>query len=122
VIASKELLTSLLDNLTLNAIEAMPKGGVLSISAAYRANDSMLEINVSDTGVGISPESLPELFTSLKSTKAKGMGLGLAGVKRIVEQHDGLIDVESRLGAGTKFTVLLPLRRESEVLHAGTDS
>lgn len=122
VVASSELLTSLLENLTLNAIEAMPKGGVLSISASYRADDSVLEINVSDTGVGISPTALPELFTSLKSTKAKGMGLGLAAVKQIVEQHNGLIDVVSRLGTGTKFTVLLPLRKEGEVAHASTNS
>lgn len=113
VLASKELLISVLDNLTQNAIEAMPNGGVLSISASYKVDDSMLEINISDSGMGIPPDSIPDIFTSLKSTKAKGMGLGLATVKRIVEQHDGLIDVVSQLGIGTKFTMLLPLRRES---------
>jgi dsRNA-specific ribonuclease/signal transduction histidine kinase len=118
VLASREFLISVLENLTQNAIEAMPNGGVLSISASYKSDDSMLEINVSDTGVGIPPDSIPDLFTSLKSTKAKGMGLGLATVKRIVEQHDGLVDVVSQLGVGTKFTILLPLQRESEVSHA----
>jgi signal transduction histidine kinase len=118
VLTSKEFLTSLLENLTQNAIDAMPNGGVLSISANYRSDDSILEITVSDTGVGIPPDSVSDLFTSLKSTKAKGMGLGLATVKRVVEQHDGLIDVVSRLGGGTKFTILLPLQRENEVSHA----
>lgn len=118
VVGSKEFLTSLLENLTLNAIDAMPDGGVLSVSASYNTSDSMLEINVADTGVGIPPELIPGLFTTLKSTKAKGMGLGLATVKRIVEQHNGLIDVVSRLGEGTKFTVLLPLQAESEMSNA----
>jgi len=113
VIANEEFIVSLLENLTANAIEAMPKGGLLSISASYSAADSMLEIMVSDTGVGIPSEAIPELFTSLKSTKATGMGLGLATVKQIVEQYDGLIDVTSALGTGTKFTVLLPLRKAS---------
>jgi signal transduction histidine kinase len=112
VITNAELLTSLMENLTQNAIEAMPQGGLLSVSASYKPRDSVLEIDVSDTGGGIAPEALPDLFTSLRSTKAKGMGLGLATVKQIVEQHGGLIDVVSRLGAGTKFTVLLPLRTE----------
>lgn len=120
VVASKEFLTSLLENLVLNAIDAMPNGGVLSLSALYKTTDSMLEINVADSGVGIAPDLIPDLFTSLKSTKAKGMGLGLATVKRIVEQHNGLIDIKSGLGTGTKFTVLLPLRRESDVSDAST--
>jgi signal transduction histidine kinase/dsRNA-specific ribonuclease len=117
VIANGELLTSLMENLTQNAVEAMPEGGILSLSAAYNVRDSMLEIDVSDTGAGIVPEALPDLFTSLRSTKAKGMGLGLATVKQIVDQHGGLIDVVSRTGAGTKFTVLLPLQTASGLSH-----
>jgi signal transduction histidine kinase/dsRNA-specific ribonuclease len=114
VLANKDLLMSLLENLTKNAIEAMPKGGRLSISMSYKLLDSVLEIEIADTGIGIAPDVLPDLFTSLRSTKRTGMGLGLATVKAIVEQHDGLIDVKSAPGEGTKFTVLLPLKKVSE--------
>jgi signal transduction histidine kinase/dsRNA-specific ribonuclease len=121
VMANKDLLISLLTNVTHNAIEAMPKGGRLSLSVSYKAVDSMLEIDISDTGVGIPPDILPDLFTSLKSTKKKGMGLGLATVKTIVEQHNGLIDVQSVPNEGTTFTILLPLKKASDAQYASTN-
>jgi signal transduction histidine kinase len=110
LLGNKEMLTSLLTNLTKNAIEAMPNGGRLSFSTSYQSTDCMLEIDIADTGVGIALDSIPDLFTSLRSTKKKGMGLGLATVKAVVEQHGGLIDVSSRIGEGTRFTILLPLK------------
>jgi dsRNA-specific ribonuclease/signal transduction histidine kinase len=112
VMAKKDLLLSLLENLVQNATEAMPQGGVLSVSVSLRADDSLLIIEVGDTGSGIAAGRIRDLFTSLSSTKRKGMGLGLATIKTIVDQHNGLIDVKSKEGEGTKFTILLPMQRE----------
>jgi len=95
-------------NLITNAIDAMPDGGKLTITS--REIDSRLEIEVSDTGVGISEDVMKNLWKPLKTTKSKGMGLGLAICKRIVEAHDGSIDVESTPGKGSTFTIRLPLQ------------
>jgi signal transduction histidine kinase len=101
-----------LNNLMKNAVEAMPNGGKLTISA-NRINDD-IHIRVSDTGVGIQEEQLPNLFEPFYTTKRKGLGLGLAYCKRVVGAHGGSITVESEVGKGTTFTIKLPMCR-SEV-------
>lgn len=100
------LLRRSLTNLITNAIQAMPDGGRLTVSA--RENDSSYTIFVSDTGVGIREENLKKIFQPLFTTKSKGQGMGLAVVKRIVEAQGGKIDLETAPGKGTKFTIVLP--------------
>ncbi|MEM3823919.1 MAG: PAS domain S-box protein, partial [Candidatus Bathyarchaeia archaeon] len=95
-------------NLIKNAIEAMPKGGVLTIKS--RKVKDKVEITFSDTGVGMSKETLRKLWTPLFTTKSKGMGFGLPICKRFVEAHGGCITVESARGKGTTFTVTLPIK------------
>jgi dsRNA-specific ribonuclease len=99
---------SVLSNLTRNAVEAMPNGGDLSITAIYLRNDRQFLVEVADTGMGIPSDKLKGLFDSLQSTK-KGMGLGLATVNHIVKCYEGRIEVDSKVGRGTKFSIFLPL-------------
>jgi len=97
-------------NLYLNAVQAMPDGGVLSISCQEIAD--WLELIVSDSGVGISPDQLEHIFQPFFTTKAHGIGLGLPIIRRLVEDHHGYIFVESQLGYGTTITVKLPLMED----------
>jgi signal transduction histidine kinase len=97
-----------LTNLVNNAIQAMPKGGELQITAQQK-KDAVC-ITVADTGVGIPPEVKAKLFTPMFTTKAKGQGLGLAVVKRLIEAQGGSITFESTMGKGTKFMITLPLQ------------
>jgi signal transduction histidine kinase len=94
-------------NLFLNAKEAMGKGGLLTISTISR--EDSLEIQIEDTGEGIAPENLKKIYDPFFTTRTKGIGLGLAVVSRILEQHHAPIFVESQTGAGTKFTIKFPL-------------
>ncbi len=98
-----------LTNLINNAIQAMPNDGELTISA--RPKNGAVCITVADTGVGIPPEVQAKIFKPMFTTKAKGQGLGLAVVKRLVEAQGGTISFESKVGVGTKFFVTLPLQR-----------
>jgi signal transduction histidine kinase len=93
-------------NLAKNAADAMPEGGTLKITSA-RAGQ-FVKISFADSGPGISLEDQKKLFQPLFTTKAKGMGFGLAICRKIVEAHDGKILVESTPGKGTIFTVVLP--------------
>jgi len=95
-----------LDNLIRNAVEAIPKGGGLEITARGEGENVLVEI--SDTGVGIPEDEMENLFKPLYTTKPGGMGMGLAYCKRAVEAHGGEISVESTEGEGSKFTVRLP--------------
>jgi PAS domain S-box-containing protein len=102
----RRLMQRVFTNLILNAIQAMPEGGQLTISAA--ASDGTVQMTVEDTGVGIRDDIKDTLFSPLFTNKAKGTGLGLAVCKRIVELHDGTITVESEEGRGARFVVTLP--------------
>src|SRR5271154_1098195 len=106
---NKELFRQALLNLMLNAVQAMPQGGELTIQAAAENNHVLL--GLIDTGAGIAPELLPKIFRPFFSTKSKGggSGLGLPTTKKIIEAHRGAIDVQSELGKGTKFTIRLPV-------------
>ena len=93
-------------NLCLNAVQAMPDGGELCVRLAVVRD--RLVLRVSDTGEGIAATNLGQIFEPFFSTKSDGTGLGLALVHRIVQDHDGEIDVQSRPGAGSTFTVTVP--------------
>jgi len=95
-------------NLALNACQAMPNGGTLRITCSSVARDRRVLIRFTDTGVGIKPEYLEKIFNLYFTTKAQGTGIGLSMVYRTVQMHDGEIEVQSTLGAGTTFTILLP--------------
>ncbi len=96
-------------NLLLNAIQAIHGAGRIELSVASRGD--FAAVTVSDTGRGIAPEHLPNIFRPFFTTKGQGTGLGLSLARRIVEDHGGRIEVTSQLGAGTRFTVWLPLRK-----------
>jgi len=99
-------------NLTLNAIQAMPDSGKLKIASRERME--CIEVEFTDTGCGITKENLKRLFDPFFTTKPKGIGLGLAVVKRIIEKHNGSIQVKSKPGEGSTFTVKLPLKKEEK--------
>ncbi len=98
-------------NLFLNAIDAMPDGGTLTVSTNLRSSDSKSAIIcVKDTGCGIPEEDLPHIFEPFYSKKEEGTGLGLSIVYNIIKEHNGSIKAKSKLGEGTKFIIELPLR------------
>ena len=107
VAGDSERLKSCLSNITINALQAMPEGGRLSIRV--RRVDGQVEVVIGDTGTGISPESINKVFEPYFSTKKSGFGLGLAVTKKIVEEHHGSIEVQSQVNQGTTFILKLPL-------------
>lgn len=107
ILANKEQLMQAFHNIITNAVEAMPKGGKLTITASKA--DDYAEVGIQDTGIGIAKENFNRIFDLLFSTKPKNSGLGLKISQQIVESHGGSIDFESEVGKGTKFIVKLPL-------------
>jgi signal transduction histidine kinase len=107
ILGDSELLHRALSNLVLNAMDAMPEGGTLTVSAV-RAKETA-RISVSDTGAGLTPEECERLFTPYYTTKQHGTGLGLAIVQSVVADHNGTIAVESVEGGGARFVIGLPL-------------
>ncbi|MBN1947976.1 MAG: cache domain-containing protein [Bradymonadales bacterium] len=108
VLGDRNQIEQVVVNLSLNACEAMPDGGTLTIESSQQDNEVV--IVVQDTGIGISEENLPQIMDPFFTTKpvGQGTGLGLSVVYGIVHQHAGTIDVQSQLGSGTTFTVRLP--------------
>ncbi|HID62839.1 MAG TPA: HAMP domain-containing histidine kinase [Anaerolineae bacterium] len=114
--ADQERMGQVVRNLLSNAIKFTSAGGKVMIAVRSREEEGLVEIQVSDTGSGISPRDQPHLFERFYRGEAAardvpGTGLGLAIVKEIVEEHGGNVSVESELGVGSTFTVLLPGRR-----------
>ncbi len=106
--ADAALLRRALENLILNAMDAMPAGGVLMLRTTREKGEIHLE--VSDTGTGLTPEECERLFTPYYTTKHHGTGLGLAVVQSVVSDHGGRISVESEKGIGTSFHIYLPVK------------
>ncbi len=112
VMIDSDKIEQVLLNLYLNAIGAMKKGGILSVSLG-RDPDRRIRVVISDTGAGIRKEDLPRIFDPYFTTKPAGTGLGLAIVHKIVEAHDGEIRVESEPEKGTTVSVFLPIAEEN---------
>lgn len=122
IYCDEDLLRQVFLNLILNAIDALPKGGTLTIEATEetlpqnRANQTDREkgvmIRVSDNGCGIPDDQISKVFDPFYTTKNKGTGLGLAIVHNAVAAHHGTIEVQSHVGEGTCFTVILPAKSE----------
>jgi len=112
VMADFDQLQQVCTNLILNAIQAMPDGGRLTLHTLTA--DSQVRIDVQDTGCGISPDDMHKLFTPFFTTKGKGkgVGLGLAVAYGIIQRHQGRIEVQSKEGEGTTFTIYLPFHHE----------
>ena len=102
----RDRMTQVLLNLFLNAVQAMPDGGMLRVRG--RAEGSELLLEVADTGCGIAPERLADIFSPYFTTKASGTGLGLSIVHKIVEAHEGTIEAASTPGEGTVFLLRFP--------------
>jgi signal transduction histidine kinase len=105
--ADPELLHRALSNLVLNAMDAMPEGGTLGITAARHGDAARL--SVSDSGAGLTPEECNRLFTPYYTTKQHGTGLGLAIVQSVVADHHGTIAAERGENGGARFVIELPL-------------
>lgn len=98
-------------NIVFNAIQAMPQGGELMV-ATGRAEKASVFVEVRDSGIGIAPEKLDQIFTPFYTDKSRGTGLGLAIAKNIVDKHEGQIEVTSVPGQGSTFRILLPLQSQ----------
>jgi signal transduction histidine kinase len=105
--ADPGMLQQALLNLALNACQAMPGGGTLRL-ACRPASRRRVQIEIEDTGVGIPPEDLGRIFDLYFTTKERGSGIGLSMVYRIVQMHDGEVEVQSTPGAGTTFKLVFP--------------
>jgi signal transduction histidine kinase len=106
--ADAALLRCVLDNLILNAMDAMPSGGVLMLKTT--SEKESVELEVSDTGTGLTPHECSRLFTPYYTTKQHATGLGLAITQSVVSDHGGRISVESEAGVGTSFHIHLPAK------------
>jgi len=126
--ADKGQFGQIVANLTINARHAMPMGGTLYVAAenisfpadvnAHELSNDYVKLIVRDEGVGMSAETLDKIFDPYFSTKQTGSGLGLATVRSIIEKHNGLINVASKLGQGTTFTIFLPAEKTSPGMGA----
>ena len=120
--ADQEQLEQVFINLFNNAADALPKGGDLLVRA--EEEDHHIKVQVSDTGTGMSRETIEKVFEPFYSTKNKGTGLGLAIVFNIIQKHQGKIEVASAEGKGTTFTIILPKeeqRNAENVIHQSLD-
>jgi len=127
--ADKGQIGRVVQNLVINAVQAMPRGGTLRIMARNDTHDDQsqpglepgdyIQIAITDSGEGIKPDHVARIFDPYFTTKQTGTGLGLAAVYSIVKKHHGHIDVESQLGQGTTFRIWLPALRQQK---ASTDT
>src|SRR6185369_2910733 len=115
-----DLMHRVVSNLVLNAIDAMPQGGTLTLRTRDAGERARLEI--SDTGTGLTPEERDRIFTPYYTTKQHGTGLGLAVVQSVVSDHRGTITVNSETGRGTTFIIDLPKRAEEGSAQSGASA
>ena len=115
ILVDPDQVGQVVQNLVINAIEAMPDGGTLTIRT-WSTSDAVVA-SVSDTGIGIPPENLEKIFQPLFSTKTKGIGLGLAVSRRLIDANGGALSVESQVGKGSTFTAIFPIEESESVTH-----
>ncbi len=111
-------------NLILNASDAMSQGGILRLSASQATDDEghpCVALEIRDNGAGMSPDQIANLFAPFLTYKESGTGIGLAIVKKIMEGHQSKVVVESKLGQGTKFTLLFRSFKKSVILSLSKD-
>ncbi len=118
IAADPELLHRALSNLVLNAMDAMPNGGTITLRTLQ--GDGQGVVQISDTGTGLTPEEVERIFTPYYTSKQHGTGLGLAIVQSVVSDHGGRISVQSQPGKGTTFVIELP--NNAEALEAATST
>jgi len=118
IAADPQLLHRALSNLVLNAMDAMPNGGTLTLRT--RPAGDAVTIEVSDTGSGLSPEECDRIFTPYYTSKQHGTGLGLAIVQSVVSDHQGKISVRSEAGHGATFLIELPSNLDKLSASAGS--
>jgi len=106
--ADRDLLSEALRNMINNGVEAMPQGGVMTLSTAHCDGEGGVEIDIRDCGAGISKENLERIFNLYFTTKEGGSGLGLSLALRAIDLHGGSVNVESKPGVGTTFKIQLP--------------
>ncbi len=115
VLANKEQVLQALENLMSNAIDAMPRGGVLTVSTEKEqvGDQAYIALKIKDNGQGIPEENIDRIFEPFFTTKLlmKGTGLGLSITKKVIEDHGGFIRVNSGVGVGTTFSLYFPMKR-----------
>jgi signal transduction histidine kinase len=109
ILCDRFQLTQAFLNILNNALEAMPEGGEIAVSAG-KVSSEELEVRFKDTGQGIPPEEIKKIFAYYYTTKEKGVGLGLAITRKMIQAHQGTLEVQSAMGRGTTVIVRLPLR------------
>ncbi|MGO9056654.1 MAG: ATP-binding protein [Candidatus Binataceae bacterium] len=119
--ADHDLLTEALKNMVNNGVEAMPQGGVMTLSSG-NCGDEMVEIGIKDCGIGIAPEDLERIFNLYFTTKERGNGLGLSLALRAIDLHGGSVNVESQIGVGTTFKIQLPASSDAGLSPNGRGS
>ena len=110
--ADATLLHRAIENLVLNAMDAMPAGGVLMLRTSHK--NGIVDLEISDTGTGLTPEESERIFTPYYTTKQHGTGLGLAIVQSVVTDHGGRLSVDSEMGIGSSFRIELPIQLEKK--------
>jgi two-component system nitrogen regulation sensor histidine kinase NtrY len=120
IAADPELLHRAVSNLLLNALDAMPEGGTLTLRTG--SQDDRVRLEIRDTGAGLTAEECQRLFTPYFTSKQHGTGLGLAIVQSVISDHGGKISVRSQAGAGTTFILELPRNLDKLEARAAEDS
>lgn len=113
--ADKEQISQVLDNLVINALQAMPKGGTVHVQAKNLTQESedFIKISIGDEGEGISPQNQERIFDPFFTTKSMGQGLGLSTCYSIIQRHGGIIEFQSEPGLGSTFDIILPASKNS---------
>jgi signal transduction histidine kinase len=120
VLIDREQIKQVLLNVLLNAVDATPEKGSIAVrtrKVARNGQRDLVQIEIRDTGNGISPDKLEHIFTPFYTTKYNGSGLGLAISHQIIQEHEGYIDVESKVDSGTTFYINLPTNSSATALN-----
>jgi signal transduction histidine kinase len=115
--ADASLLQQACHSVIVNALEAMPNGGTLTIRSLLSTNGKCIQLDMSDSGAGISQDHLDKIFRPFFTTKRKGLGVGLSLVKRIVDRHGGTIALTSEEKQGTTVSFAFPLTESKHVIR-----